>query len=177
MEVGLLAIHAFIGIALAAHGAQKLFGWLGGHGLDGTGGYLESFGLRNGKLLAFAAGSAELVGGLLFAAGFLTPIAAAIVAATMLVAAATDHAGKGFWIYNGGKEYVLTIAAVVLGLAFNGPGAWSVDAAVGLELDGVAWGLGALGAAAIGSAVVLAVFRERETALERTPAVAGPGAA
>jgi putative oxidoreductase len=165
MEVGLLLIHAVIGTALAAHGAQKLFGWLGGYGLEGTGGYLESFGLRPGKLTAFMAGSAELAGGLLLAAGFLTPIAAALIAATMLVAAATDHAGKGFWIYNGGSEYVLAVAAVAIGLAFNGAGAWSVDAALGLDLSGVAWGLGALGAALAGSTGVLVLFRERTAAL------------
>jgi putative oxidoreductase len=161
MEAGLLLIHLFIGAALAAHGAQKLFGWLGGYGIEGTGGYLESFGLRHGRLMAVAAGSSELVGGLLFAAGFLTPLAAALIAATMLVAARTDHAGKGFWIYNGGNEYVLTVAAVVIGLAFNGAGPWSLDAALDLDLDGLAWGLGALGAAAIGAVSVLSLFRER----------------
>src|SRR5918996_5981342 len=104
MDVGLFLIHAVIGSFVAAHGSQKLFGILGGFGLEGTGQYLEGFGLRPGKLFAFAAGSAELVGGLAFAAGFFTPGAAALIAATMLVAARTDHAGKGFWIYNGGYE-------------------------------------------------------------------------
>jgi putative oxidoreductase len=75
----------------------------------------------------------------------------------MLVAAFTDHAGKGFWIYNGGNEYVLTNVAVVTALAFNGAGEWSVDNAIGWDVAGVAWGLGALAAAAIGAAAVLAV--------------------
>jgi putative oxidoreductase len=161
MEAGLLLIHLIIGATLAAHGSQKLFGWLGGYGIEGTGGYLESFGLRHGSLMALAAGSSELVGGLLFAAGFLTPLAAALIAGTMLVAARTDHAGKGFWIYNGGNEYVVTVTAVVIGLAFNGAGAWSLDAALDLNLDGVAWGLGALAAAAIGAGGVLTLSRER----------------
>jgi len=160
MEAGLLLIHLFIGAALVAHGTQKLFGWLGGYGIEGTGGYLKSFGLQHGSLLALAAGSSELIGGLLFAAGFLTPLASALIAATMLVAARTDHAGKGFWIYNGGNEYVLTVAAVVIGLAFNGPGPWSLDAALDLNLDGLTWGLGALAAAAISAASVLALFRK-----------------
>ena len=84
MEVGLFLIHVVIGSFVAAHGSQKLFGILGGYGLEGTGQYLEGFGLRPGKLFAFVAGSAELVGGLAFAAGFFTPGAAALIAATML---------------------------------------------------------------------------------------------
>src|ERR671930_1663312 len=143
MEVGLLLIHVVIGTLLAGHGAQKLFGILGGYGLDGTGGYMEGFGLRPGRFFAAAAGSAELVGGLLLAAGLFTPLAAALIAATMFVAARTDHAGKGLWIFNGGSEYVLTVAAVVLGLAFNGPGVWSLDRATGWTVSGLWWGVGA----------------------------------
>src|ERR687887_965848 len=85
--------------------------------------------------------------------------AAALIAATMFVAARTDHAGKGLWIFNGGSEYVLTVAAVVLGLAFNGAGAWSVDAAIGWDVAGLAWGLGAFGVAAIAAAGTLVLRR------------------
>jgi putative oxidoreductase len=170
MEVGLLIIHAFIGVTLAAHGAQKLFGWFGGYGIAGTGGYLEGFGFRNGKLMAAAAGATEVTGGVLLAAGFLTPLAAALVASAMLVAAFTDHAGKGFWIYNGGKEYVLTVAVVVIGLAFNGAGAWSVDAAAGLDVTGVAWGLGALGVALAGAAFALGALRRVPSTVARPTA-------
>jgi putative oxidoreductase len=166
MQVGLFLIHAVIGSFVAAHGSQKLFGILGGYGLEGTGKYLEGFGLRPGKLFAFAAGSAELVGGLAFAAGFFTPGAAALIAATMLVAVRTDHAGKGFWIYNGGYEYALTNTAVVIALAFNGAGEWSADNAIGWDVTGLAWGLGSLGAALIGAAGVLAIrARARSTAM------------
>jgi putative oxidoreductase len=171
MEVGLFLIHAVIGSFVAAHGSQKLFGILGGYGLDGTGQYMESFGLRPGKLFAFAAGSAELVGGLAFAAGFLTPVAAALIATTMLVAARTDHAGKGFWIYNGGYEYVLTNTAVVIALAFHGAGEWSADNAIGWDVAGVAWGLGALAAAVVGAGGVLGVrARGRGTTVPTEPA-------
>jgi putative oxidoreductase len=163
MEVGLFLVHAVIGTLLAAHGAQKLFGVLGGYGLDGTAGYVEGFGLRPGKLFATAAGGAELVGGLLLAAGLFTPLAALLIAATMLVAARTDHAGKGLWIFNGGSEYVLTVAAVALGLAFNGAGAWSVDAAIGWDVAGLGWGLIASGGALAAAASVLAL-RHRSTA-------------
>lgn len=163
MEVGLFIIHALIGALLAGHGAQKLFGILGGFGLEGTAGYLESFGLRPGKLFAAAAGTAELAGGVLLAAGLFTPLAAALIGATMLVAARTDHAGKGIWIFNGGSEYVLTVAAVVLALAFNGAGTWSVDAAIGWDVAGLAWGLGALGVAVVGAAGVLALTHREAT--------------
>lgn len=163
MEVGLFIIHALIGALLAGHGAQKLFGILGGFGLEGTAGYLEGFGLRPGKLFAAAAGTAELAGGVLLAAGLFTPLAAALIGATMLVAARTDHAGKGIWIFNGGSEYVLTVAAVVLALAFNGAGAWSVDAAIGWDVAGLAWGLGALGVAVVGAAGVLALMHREAT--------------
>ena len=136
MEIGLLLIHLAIGVSLAAHGAQKLFGWFGGYGIAGTAGYLEGFGCA-GRLLAAGAGAASSrwppARG---RAG--TPLAAALIAATMLVAARTDHAGKGYWIYNGGAEYVLTVAVVAIGLAFNGAGAWSLDAAIGWDVDGLA---------------------------------------
>jgi putative oxidoreductase len=166
--LGLFVIHVVVGAFVAAHGAQKLFGVLGGFGLEGTGQYLEGFGLRPGKPFALAAGSAELFGGLAFAAGFLTPVAAALIAATMLVAARTDHRGKGFWIYNGGFEYALTNAAVAIGVAINGAGEWSLDHAIGWDVSGLAWGLGALGVAALGAAGVLGVAA-REGVREAVP--------
>jgi putative oxidoreductase len=164
MQVGLLLIHVVIGVLLAGHGAQKLFGIFGGYGLEGTGGYMEGFGLRPGKAFGAAAGAAELSGGLLLAAGLFTPLAAALIAGTMFVAARTDHAGKGLWIFNGGAEYVLTVSAVVLGLAFNGAGAWSLDAAIGWHVSGLVWGLGALAAAAGGLFAIL--LTKRATAVE-----------
>src|SRR5215204_2889521 len=142
-------------------GTPMELGLLGGGGVSGTGAWFESMGIRHGRLMAAAAGGTELMAGALFAVGLLTPFAAAGIAATMLVAAATDHGGKGFWIYNGGKEYVLTIATIAIGVAFNGAGEWSIDAALGLGLSGVPWGLGAAGAAAAGAVTVLGLFRER----------------
>jgi putative oxidoreductase len=159
MEEGLLIIRVVVGVLLVGHGSQKLFGWFNGYGLKGTGGYMESFGLRPGTLFAFAAGAAELVGGLGFATGLATPVAAALVASTMLVAARTDHAGKGLWIYNGGAEYVLTNAGVVIGVAFAGAGAWSLDNAIGWDVSGTWWGLAAAFAAVVGGGSVLALRR------------------
>ncbi len=137
MEVGLLIIHGVVGALLAAHGTQKLFGWLGGYGLSGTAGYMESVGLRPGRLMAALAGTAELTGGLLLALGLLTPLGAALIASAMLVAARTDHRRKGPWIYNGGWEQVLTNAAVAIGLAFNGAGRLSLDSAIGWDVAGL----------------------------------------
>jgi putative oxidoreductase len=172
MEIGLLLIHVVVGVLLAAHGAQKLFGAFGGYGLEGTGGYLEGFGLRPGKPFAAAAGTTELVGGVLLAAGLATPLAAALIASTMFVAALTDHRGKGLWIFNGGAEYVLTIAAVALGLAFNGAGAWSVDAAIGWGVAGLWWGLGAFGVAVAGAAMVLGLATRSPAPVTPEPAPA-----
>ena len=159
MEIGLLIIRLVVGALLVGHGAQKLFGWFGGYGLKGTAGYMESFGLRPGLLFAFAAGAAELAGGLLFATGLGTPVAAAMVASTMLVASRTDHAGKGLWIYNGGFEFVLTNAAVVIGFAFAGAGQWSLDHAIGWDVAGTWWGLAAAFGAVLGGGSVLALRR------------------
>jgi putative oxidoreductase len=157
MDFGLLLIQAVVGLFVAGHGAQKLFGVLGGFGISGTAGYLEGFGLRNGRLLAYAAGTSELVGGVAFAAGFLTPAAAVLVASTMLVASRTDHRGRGLWIFNWGSEHVLTNAAVAIGLAFNGAGPISVDHAIGWDVSGTWWGIGAAVASVLGAASVLAL--------------------
>jgi putative oxidoreductase len=159
MEIGLLIVRVIVGALLVGHGSQKLFGWFGGYGLKGTGGYMESVGLRPGPLFALTAGAAELTGGLLFATGLLTPLAAAMVASTMLVAARTDHAGKGLWIFNGGAEYVLTNAAVVIGFAFAGAGDWSLDHAIGLDVAGTWWGLAAAFVAVLGGGSVLSLRR------------------
>jgi putative oxidoreductase len=165
MDIGLFLIHVVIGSLLAAHGAQKLFGILGGHGLEGAGRYVESLGLRPGKPLAAAAGASELAGGALFALGLATPLAAVLIASTMLVAARTDHGGKGLWIFNGGSEYVLTISAVVIGLAFAGAGTWSLDNAIGWDVAGVAWGIDAASAAYLGAVAVVAVARDEVSVL------------
>jgi putative oxidoreductase len=163
MEIGLFIIHATVGALVAAHGAQKLFGWFSGHGRAGTAAAMESLGLRPGSTMAAGAGVAEIVGGLMFAAGFLTPVAAALVAAVMLVAARTAHAGKGPWISDGGWEHVLVLAVVAVGLAFNGAGAWSVDAAIGWDVSGFWWGFAAAAMALVGAAGALVVGRRAPT--------------
>jgi putative oxidoreductase len=141
MATGLLLIRVGFGVLLAGHGAQKLFGWFGGYGLRGTGQFLEQLGFRPGRVQAAVAGSAELLGGLFLAAGFLTPGAAAAIVAVMLVAAVSVHLKSGFFAQDGGYEYTLVLGGAALALGFTGPGSLSLDAALGLTLSGVAWGL------------------------------------
>lgn len=159
MQLGLLIIHVVVGLLFAGHGAQKLLGWFGGVGLDETGGTMESLGLRPGRVMAAGAGAGELVGGLLLAAGLLTPLAAALLVGVGIVAARTAHAGKGLWNTRGGWELVMVLAVVAVGLAFNGAGAWSLDAAIGWDVAGLWWGLGATLLGLAGAAGVLAVRR------------------
>jgi len=156
MAIGLLILRLFVGLTLAAHGAQKLFGWFGGYGLAGTGGFLEQLGFLPGKRHALFAGLAELVGGLLLALGFATPLAATLIISVMFVAIATVHLKHGFFNHNQGYEYNLTLAVVALSVAIIGAGPLSVDAALGLQDAGPVWGLAALLAGVSGGAVQLA---------------------
>ena len=155
MSIGLLILRLVVGLTLAAHGAQKLFGWFGGYGIAGTGQFLEQLGFRPGRVQAAAAGLAELLGGLFLAAGFLTPGAAAAVVAVMLVAAVSVHLKSGFFAQGGGYEYAFVLAGAAAALAFTGPGAISLDAALGLSLSGEAWGVAALGAGVLGGVLPL----------------------
>ena len=155
MSLGLLILRVVVGLSLAAHGAQKVFGWFGGYGLTGTGQFLEQLGFRPGRLHAAQAGLAEFLGGLFLAAGFLTPLAAAAVVAVMLVAAVSVHLKSGFFASNGGYEYVLALAGAAVALAFTGPGGLSLDHALGIRWSGEGWGLAALAAGLVGGAVPL----------------------
>ncbi|MGN7471025.1 DoxX family protein [Brevibacillus sp. SAFN-007a] len=124
MDLGLLIIRLVVGLSFAAHGAQKLFGWFGGYGLKGTGGWLESIGVKPGVAMALLAGLAELIGGLLFAAGVGTWVGAVLIVLTMLVAIGKVHGQNGYWVTQNGYEYNLTLIAVAIGVALIGPGAY-----------------------------------------------------
>jgi putative oxidoreductase len=156
MDVGILLLRVTVGLALAAHGSQKVFGWFGGYGPDGTGQFLETLGFRPGRRHALAAGVVELAGGLLLALGFMTPLAAALIASVMVVAAATVHWKNGFFITSGGFEFNLVLGVAALTIAFSGPGALSLDHALGFAPAGVAWGVGAAGVAVLGAVAQLA---------------------
>ena len=152
MDVGLLIVRVVFGAVMAAHGAQKLFGWFGGYGLTGTGGYFEGLGFRPGKAFAAAAGASETFGGLLLAFGFVTPAAAAVLVSVMIVAAVSVHLPNGLFAMKNGYELALLYGAAAAALAFTGPGAYSLDGALGLttawtpEVVGILLAAGVAGA-------------------------------
>lgn len=119
-----------VGTILAAHGAQKLFGWFGGYGLEGTGQFMTSVGLEPGYFMAMMAGGAEFFGGIALVLGLLTRPAAFVSAITMLVAIMAVHIGNGLFMANNGYEYALVLLVATLALAIQGGGAWSVDRAI-----------------------------------------------
>jgi putative oxidoreductase len=141
MDAGILLLRLTVGLTLAAHGSQKVVGWFGGYGPDATGQFMEALGFRPGRRHALAAGYVEIVGGLLLALGLFTPLAAALIASVMVVAAATVHWKNGFFITGGGYEYNLVIGVAALSIAFTGPGVLSLDALAGYATGGVASGV------------------------------------
>lgn len=130
-----LALRLPLGIIFAAHGAQKLFGWFGGYGLEGTGQWMASIGLAPGYLMALLAGGAEFFGGLLLILGLLVRPATAVLAVTMLVAIFGVHIGNGLFMSNNGYEFALALLAAVVALAISGAGRASLDAALARPAD------------------------------------------
>lgn len=128
--VAALVLRIPVGLILAAHGAQKLFGWFGGYGLEGTAQWLASIGLAPGTLMALLAGGAEFFGGLALVLGLLTRPAALVSAFTMLVAIFAVHIGNGLFMANNGYEYALTLFAATAALAIQGGGRFSLDGAL-----------------------------------------------
>jgi putative oxidoreductase len=140
MDTGLLVARMVLGLLMAAHGAQKLFGWFGGYGLAGTGGFFEQLGFRPGRFFAATAGITEVAGGLLVASGLLGPLGPALIISVMVVAMATVHWQHGLFAQNNGIEMPLVYAVGVMVLALVGPGAYSLDALLGLSWSSeVAW--------------------------------------
>lgn len=121
------------GLFLVPHGAQKLFGWFGGHGLSATGQFFQTkLGLPAG--IALVAGLIEFFGGLALALGLLTRPAAALATGLLLVAAVQVHLGAGFFWTAGGFEYPLLWGIVTLAYAIRGGGRYSIDALIGKEI-------------------------------------------
>jgi putative oxidoreductase len=171
MALGRLLVRLTIGGTFFVHGTQKLFGWFGGYGPDGTGQFFESLGLRPGRRNAVAAGATETGGGILVALGFATPLAAAGLSAVMITALRTAVWNEGFKPATG--EHEVLLAAGALGLTETGPGAPSLDSALGLERSGPAWTLAALAAGAAGSAMAISMGQREPAA----PAAAEPAGA
>jgi putative oxidoreductase len=167
-----LILRLVVGLLFVGHGAQKLFGVFGGHGLEGTGGFFQSLRLHPGRPMAFMAGMSEFGGGLLLALGLLTPLGALLVTATMVTAIVTVHFAKGIWSTDGGYEYNLVLIAAAFALSAVGAGSWSLDSALGLGVAGDGWAIGELALAILGGFGIVGVGRS--LARERAERHGGP---
>jgi putative oxidoreductase len=162
MAYGLLLLRVVAGGTIFAHGAQKLFGWFGGGGVRGTAGFLENLGYRPPVALALFAGLGE-ASGLLFAAGFVTPLAALGMTIVMLNAIVVVHWSKGFFNGNGGLEFPLQLATIAIAVTAIGPGRFSLDRAIGWDdnITGIWWAVGVVGVAAAISLLTIATTKRR----------------
>lgn len=168
LALGLLIGRLVLGLLIAGHGAQKLFGWFGGHGLRGTGRFFETLGYRPGRLFAAAAGLTEMTGGLLIAFGFLGPVGPALVVSVMIVAAISVHWRHGIYAASNGIEMPLLYATGAIALALTGHGLYSLDAITGLsQIWTPALVIGVLLVGAIGAVANLLTRRPAVT-LSRT---------
>ncbi|MFD0276688.1 DoxX family protein [Kitasatospora sp. NPDC127111] len=157
-DLGLLALRGAVGGVLIAHGTQKLFGWFGGGGLEGTAKAMEHMGFHPGRQSAIAAGLGEAGGGAMLMAGLATPVAGAVVAGTMAGAVAV-HAPAGFFMTAGGYEYPAFLGTTGLALGLAGPGRYSLDHLSGHAFDRP-W-VGALAFAASAASAYGVVARRR----------------
>ncbi|MEU1018900.1 DoxX family protein [Streptomyces sp. NPDC005900] len=171
-DLGLLLLRVGTGGVLAAHGAQKLFGWFGGGGLEGTGAWMESIGYAPGKANATVAGLAEAGGGTLLALGLATPAAGSAAAGAMAGAAAV-HTPHGFFSQGGGYEYPAFLGLVAAALAVTGPGRYSLDHALGHSLNRAWMVPAALAGTAVG---VLATLGARNKKVREQSEDAAPQA-
>src|SRR3712207_4931990 len=151
---------------MAGHGAQKLFGSFGGHGVEGTSGFMEMLGLRPGRPWAVLAGLSEFGGGVLTVLGLLNPLGPIGVIGSMAMATATAHRGKPIWVTEGGAELPVTNISASTALILNGPGKYSLDRLFGTRLP--AW-IAPVGLATV-IAVVLYVSGPTETPPEQDEA-------
>jgi putative oxidoreductase len=174
MQIGRFLARTVIGALFIGHGAQKLFGSFGGPGLEGTRGMMESLDMRPAQRNAVAAGAAETGGGSLLVLGLGTPVASAALIGTMITAIRKVHLPNGPWAANGGYEYNVALIAALVALAEDGPGAFSLDAVLGIERKGTAWGLGALALGAVASTLAIEAGRRGGTTSTGPTAPADP---
>ena len=155
-DLGLLTLRLTTGGLMMGHGAQKLWGMFGGYGIEGTAGWLESLGLKPGRMWAQVAGGSEFSSGLLTAVGLLGPLGPLSMFGPMVTAWVTAHAGKPIWVTSGGAELPLTNIAIAVALATAGPGRYSLDEILDIELPTpvVALGVAAI-AAGIGGSLLM----------------------
>jgi putative oxidoreductase len=176
MKIGRLLVRAIIGGLFIGHGTQKLFGWFGGPGLDGTEQMMGRLRMHPPRRHAYGAGATETVGGALLAAGLATPLAAAMLTGVMITAIRKVHLEKGVWVSKGGYEYNLVLIAALLGLVDGGPGDLSLDRLLGIHDTGPGWALAVLAAGAAASTLVIELGRasaEKADAAEEASQEAG----
>src|ERR1035437_1952253 len=176
MNIGRLVVRVVIGGLFLGHGTQKLFGWFGGPGPEGTEQMMQGLNLHPPRRNALAAGVTETVGGVLLAAGMVTPLAAASLIGVMVTAIRTVHLKNGPWAAEGGYEYNLVLIAALLPLVGGGPGALCGDAVVGVRNTGLAWALTALAAGAAASTLTVELGHRAAPATpspDTTPHIAG----
>ena len=159
MKIGRLVARTVIGGLFIGHGTQKLFGWFGGPGLEGTEQMMGALDMRPTRPNALAAGISEAAGGTLLIAGAATPLAASSLIGTMLTAIRKVHKEQGVWAAQGGWEYNAVLIAALVALIDTGPGELSVDATLGREEWGPGWALGGLAVGAIASSAAIALGR------------------
>jgi putative oxidoreductase len=161
MKIGRLIVRLVVGGLFIGHGTQKLFGWFGGPGPDGTEQMMHRLDMHPARNNALAAGATETAGGALLALGTATPLAAAGLIGVMITAIRKVHAPNGPWVAKGGYEYNLVLIAALLALVDGGPGELSVDRALGIHDTGPAWALAALGLGAAASAATIELGRRK----------------
>ena len=158
-DIGTLILRLAVGPMMIAHGLNKV---QGPGGLDGTANYFRSLGLEPAAVHARVAAATEIGTGALLTVGAMTPWASAGVIGIMATASATDHKGKGFFIFKGGWEYVAVVGAAAAAISALGPGRFSVDAARGKRRSGLHAALFST-ALGVGAAVgLLATARKEE---------------
>jgi putative oxidoreductase len=160
MGLGKLILRATLGGYFFGHGMQKLAGWFGGGGPDGTAETFEQIGLRPGRESALMAGAAEAGGGSLLALGLFTPAAVSMLTGVMTNAIRHVHRQNGLWVTDGGVEYPVVVLATLAALADGGPGRFSLDEAFGMRLRGPVVTAIAMGAGAAGAVYVAAHGQE-----------------
>ncbi|MGF1472834.1 MAG: DoxX family protein [Rubrobacteraceae bacterium] len=169
-NLALLLVRATLGLFMAGHGAQKLFGWFDGPGIEGTAGFMESLGLRPGKPWAIIGGASEFGGGVLTLLGLLNPLGSLGVIGAMAMATTKVHANNPIWVTEGGAELPVTNSAIATALMMTGPGKLSLDRAFGIRVPRWVTFVGF-----VTIAVVVAYARGEEAGSQQDPAEEGGG--